>query len=111
MLESLELEDFKGFHRAKAEFGPLSLIVGTNASGKSNVREALRVLHGVGLGYPMAEVLGEKYGPGGILQWRGIRGGAKEAGYEGASVFTIAAGLRPPDDSDFKNQKFEYRIT
>jgi predicted ATPase len=110
MLESLDLEDFKSFHRATARFGPLSLVVGTNASGKSNVREALRVLHGIGLGYPIAEVLGEKYGPGGILQWRGIRGGAKEAGYEGAGVFAITAGLRPPDDSSFKNQKLEYRI-
>lgn len=110
MLEFIELEDFKSFHRAKAKFGHLSLIVGTNASGKSNVREALRVLHGIGLGYPIAEVLGEKYGPGGILQWRGIRGGVKEAAFEGAKEFEIGASLRPPDDSDFKNQQFEYRI-
>jgi predicted ATPase len=34
-------------------------MVGANASGKSNVRDALRVLHGVGLGYPLAEILGE----------------------------------------------------
>lgn len=110
MLESLELEDFKSFRRAKADLGPLSLIVGTNASGKSNLRDALRVLHGIGLGYTLAEVLGEKYGPGGILQWRGIRGGSKGAGYLGTTRFAIAASLRPPEDSSFKNQKLTYRI-
>jgi len=46
----------------------LTLVVGTNASGKSNLRDALRFLHGIGLGYPPAEILGEKYGPDGLLQ-------------------------------------------
>lgn len=110
MLESLELENFKSFRHAKADFGKLSLIVGTNASGKSNLREALRLLHGIGLGYPIAEILGEKYGQGGILQWRGVRGGAKEAAFEGGGSFAIAAKLRAPDESSHRGQLFTYRI-
>lgn len=89
MLDQLNLHHFKSFGSAEIEFGQLTLIVGTNASGKSNLRDALRVLHGIGLGYPLAEILGEKYGPGGILTWRGIRGGAREAAQFGHARFRI----------------------
>jgi len=77
MLTSIELDGFKSFATATLDFGPLTLIVGANASGKSNVRDAMRLLHGVGLGYSLPEILGGKYGPGG-LQWRGVRGGQGE---------------------------------
>lgn len=110
MLNSIELVNFKSFRRAEAKLGALSLIVGTNASGKSNVREALRVLHGVGLGYAIADVLGEKYGPGGILQWRGIRGGAHEASYNAGGRFALGVELYGAEDSDQRGQYFRYRI-
>lgn len=93
MIASLSLSNFKSFQAASAGLGWLTVVVGTNASGKSNLREALRVLHGIGRGYTLAEVLGEKYGPGGAQQWRGIRGGARGAGYLGAAVFSIEATL------------------
>jgi predicted ATPase len=89
VLKRLILRDFKSFRSAEIPLGPLTLLVGANASGKSNIRDALRVLHGVGLGYTVAEILGEKYGPGGILQWRGIRGGAREVSFEGAGAFGV----------------------
>ncbi|MBK7761577.1 MAG: ATP-binding protein [Deltaproteobacteria bacterium] len=65
------------------DLGPFTLIVGANATGKSNIRDALRVLHGVGLGYTWAEILGGRYGAGGLLQWRPIRGGVAEAATHG----------------------------
>ncbi|OIP43839.1 MAG: ATPase [Deltaproteobacteria bacterium CG2_30_63_29] len=104
MLRSIVLHNFKSFHNGNALLGPLSLIVGTNASGKSNLREALRVLHGVGLGYSLADILGEKYGPGGVLQWRGIRGGAMEASYERCGRFAIGVILRTPSRRSFYYQ-------
>ncbi len=110
MIESLTLENFKSFKRAQAPFGPLTLIVGTNASGKSNIREALRFLHGIGLGYSLADVLGVKYGPGGTEVWRGIRGGATEVAYRGARVFSVAATVRAPEESSHRDQLFTYRI-
>lgn len=105
MLESLHLKHFKSFESAKLDIGRLTLIVGTNASGKSNIRDALRVLHGVGLGYPLAEILGEKYGPGGVLTWRGIRGGAREAATLGHSQFLVACTISVGLES------FHYRLT
>lgn len=93
MLKRLSLRNFKSFRSAEIPLGPLTLIVGANASGKSNIRDALRVLHGIGLGYPLAEILGEKYGPGGILQWRGIRGGAREVAFQDEGSFQLKVKL------------------
>lgn len=91
MLTKLRLINFKGFKDAELTLGPLTLLVGTNASGKSNIRDALRFLHGIALGYNIAEIIGEKYGEGGILQWSGIRGGTRELTFQGAETFTLEA--------------------
>jgi predicted ATPase len=95
MIQELRLTNFKSFGELpssknsdppllrslfseKIRFGNLSFIIGTNASGKSNIRDALRFVHGISRGYTIAEIIGEKYVEGGVLQWRGIRGGVKE---------------------------------
>ena len=91
MLKELHLQNFKGFADATLSLGPLTTLVGTNASGKSNVRDALRFLHGVARGYSLADIIGEKWGEGGVLQWRGIRGGSAEAAYLGRSSFALEA--------------------
>jgi predicted ATPase len=91
VLKKLVLKNFKNFKEAEIQLGPLSVLVGTNASGKSNIRDALRFLHGIGLGYSLADIFGEKYGPGGVLQWNGIRGGIREITYMGSPTFTLEA--------------------
>ncbi|MEZ4473316.1 MAG: AAA family ATPase [bacterium] len=90
-IDRLMLHDFKSFRAAELNLGSVTLLVGANASGKSNVRDAFRFLHGVGLGYSLAEVIGEKYGPGGLLVWQGIRGGGREIARFGASGFSLKA--------------------
>jgi AAA15 family ATPase/GTPase len=82
MLTKLTLERFKNFEKAELVLGPLSVLIGTNASGKSNIRDAFRFLHGISRrGYTLADVMGEKYIEGGVIQWRGIRGGPREITY------------------------------
>lgn len=75
------------------KFGGLTLIIGTNASGKSNIRDGLRFIHGISRGYTLAEIIGEKYVEGGVLQWKGIRGGVREtvtrSGNRANTCFTI----------------------
>ncbi|MUG98777.1 AAA family ATPase [Scytonema sp. UIC 10036] len=61
MLTKLQLERFKNFQDSELILGPLTLLVGTNASGKSNIRDAFRFLHGISRGYNLAEIMGEKY--------------------------------------------------
>lgn len=99
MLTKLRLKGFKNFRDATLALGPLTLLVGTNAAGKSNIRDAFRFLHGIARGYTLAEIIGEKWGEGGILQWRGIRGGTREATFEGASTLRLEVSFR-----------FQYRI-
>ena len=65
MLASLRLRNFKNFKDETLRMGPFTVLVGANASGKSNVRDALRFLHGVGRAYRLADIIGGKYGAGG----------------------------------------------
>ena len=78
MITSLRLVDFKNFVEETLRVGPFTVIVGANASGKSNVRDAFRFLHGIGRGYTLAEIIGGKYGAGGQVEWAPIRGAASE---------------------------------
>lgn len=96
MLRTLTLTHFKNFESATLSLGPLTLLVGANASGKSNLRDAFRFLHGISRGYTLAEILGEKWGEGGVLHWEGIRGGLKETAFHGRDSFQIEARVDLP---------------
>ena len=89
MITKLSLERFKNFEKAEITLGPLTVLIGANATGKSNLREAFRFLHGIGQGYTFAEILSGKYGPGGGLVWKGIRGGPREVAYRQAETFVL----------------------
>ena len=78
MITSLRLVNFKNFADETLRVGPFTVIVGANASGKSNIRDAFRFLHGIGRGYTVAEILGGKHGDGGYVEWTGIRGAPTE---------------------------------
>ena len=78
MITSIRLVNFKNFADETLRVGPFTVIVGANASGKSNIRDAFRFLHGVARGYTLAEILGGKHGVGGQLEWEAIRGAPNE---------------------------------
>ena len=78
MITSIRLVNFKNFADETLRVGPFTIIVGANASGKSNVRDAFRFLHGIGRGYTLAEIIGGKYGQGGQREWEPIRGATNE---------------------------------
>ena len=56
MIKSIRLVNFKNFADETLRVGPFTVIVGANASGKSNIRDAFRFLHGIGRGYSLAEM-------------------------------------------------------
>jgi len=91
---SLRLRDFKNFRDETLRMGPFTMLVGTNASGKSNVRDAFRFLHGIGRGYDLADVIGGRYGAGGQVEWAPIRGGVDEIVRFGRDEFRLEVGLR-----------------
>lgn len=74
MITSLRLKDFKNFANETLRVGKFTLIVGANASGKSNILDAFRFLHGVGRGYSLAQIAGGKDEAG----WKPIRGATNE---------------------------------
>ena len=96
MFRRLCLQRFKNFQDAVLELGPFSVLVGANASGKSNIRDAFRFLHGIARDYTLAEILGEKWVEGGVLQWRGIRGGTREVCLAGNKTFRLGVELDEP---------------
>ena len=89
MFQQLRLQRFKNFRDVQLHLGNLTLLVGANASGKSNLRDAFRFLHGISRGYSLAEIIGEKWIEGGSQVWKGIRGGIRESTYRGASTFSL----------------------
>lgn len=93
MIQKLTLERFKNFEKAELVLGSFTTLIGSNATGKSNLRDAFRFLHGIGRGYTLAEILGEKYSEGGYLEWRGLRGGTREITYLGSSSFKVTVQL------------------
>ena len=48
MIESLILENFLSFEKAIINFGKVTVLVGPNASGKSNIIKALALLACIG---------------------------------------------------------------
>jgi hypothetical protein len=99
MLTKLRVEQFKNFKQAELALGPLTLLVGANASGKSNLRDAFRFLHGIGRGYTLADIIDEKYG-----RWRdalisrgGGRGGrSAPSAIQKKSILPVCWATRPP---------------
>ena len=93
MINGLRLVNFKNFADVTLHMGPFTVIVGANASGKSNLRDAFRFLHGIGRGYALPDVIGGRYGAGGQVEWEQIRGTAGEIVRFGKSWFALSCRM------------------
>ena len=56
MLASFTLKDFKSFREARLPLGPLTVLIGANAAGKSNAIEALRLLSWLAQGQKLSAI-------------------------------------------------------
>ncbi len=110
MFTSLGLERFKNFKDAELKLGPFNVLIGANASGKSNIRDAFRFLHGIARGYSLADIIGEKYGEGGERVWSGIRGGIREIVLAGDRSFTLTATFPLQSHALQRTVEAHYRI-
>ncbi|OJH41838.1 AAA family ATPase [Cystobacter ferrugineus] len=88
MLKRLRLKDFKSFVDEDVPLAPLTLLLGANASGKSNFLDALQFLHANSFNLDLEQILNgeQRVSPD---AWRGLRGGAPEAARLGTSRFTL----------------------
>jgi predicted ATPase len=99
MFKSLRLERFKNFEDAELTLGPFTVLIGANASGKSNIRDAFRFLHGIARGYNLTEIIGEKFSEGGERVWSGVRGGAGAIVFSGQGSFSLSCETEFKGDS------------
>jgi predicted ATPase len=90
VLSSLRLEDFKSFANETVPLARLTVFVGANGSGKSNVLDAIRFLQGVALDLTIADVLRGRV-EGGREIWPPIRGGVAETCRYGRTQMEIGS--------------------
>ena len=102
MIERIVIENFKSLRKVDLSLGHMNLLIGTNASGKSNFLEALRVLEGIGNGFTISEILNGKPRTSTSDAWEGIRGGSAHAcfaradGEEEVTITTYGTFGTPP---------------
>jgi predicted ATPase len=91
-LVAIQLDNWKSFGsvstRNVINLAPLTILVGPNASGKSNALDALRFLQGAAFGHSFGDVLRGR-SEGGREIWPGIRGGVVEASRSGQHDFAL----------------------
>lgn len=83
MLKKLKIENFKSLKSVQLEFGQLNIVIGANASGKSNLFDALRFLQGVGNGFSLGEIIDGKPKSSTAAVWDAIRGGSSQLAFAG----------------------------
>lgn len=92
MLKQLILENWKSFRYAELPLDPLTVLIGTNASGKSNVVEALEFLQRIARGENIeAALAGDK-------TLTSIRGGLEWAAFKPETQFTLNALVQGEDE-------------
>ncbi|MBW4428286.1 MAG: AAA family ATPase [Nostoc desertorum CM1-VF14] len=92
MLKQLILENWKSFRYAELPLDPLTILIGTNASGKSNVVEALEFLQRIVKGREIEDVLS------GYSTLPSIRGGVEWAALKPETQFTLKSLIQGHDD-------------
>ena len=105
MITSIRLVNFKNFADETLRVGPFTVIVGANASGKSNIRDAFRFLCGIGTGFTLAEIIGGKS----RSDWEPIRGAANEIIRFGQERFSIEVEMKLDYERE-RSEKAHYMI-
>lgn len=100
MIKEIHFKNWKSFRDAKLMIDPLTVLIGTNASGKSNALDGLRFLNRIAAGMDLSSALV------GDTSRNGIRGGAEWASLKPNTEFTLEV-LFGVDE----NMEYLYSIT
>ena len=90
MIERIQIGNFKSFKKIDLHLSNLNVFIGTNASGKSNFFDALRVIQGIGNGFTINEIFESKPKSATSEVWDGIRGGPAQACFSGSNTHEIS---------------------
>jgi len=99
MITELQLENWKSYEKATLHIDPLSVLVGTNASGKSNALDALLLLNRLSSGAMLTSAL---KGEGAQSP---VRGGIEWAARQPGTLFALGIVCRADELTDY-----EYRL-
>ena len=102
MLSSFSITNFKSYRQATLKLAPLTVLIGANAAGKSNVVEALRLLSWIAAGNRLASIrlaLQEKE--------HAIRGNLSDLGFRPERAFSLACRT---DASDWNNYTIRLEV-
>ena len=101
MLKELRLDHWKSFEQATLYIDPLTIIIGANASGKSNTLDALLFLQRVASGIGIFQAIN------GDINLPPIRGGMEWVCRKPAKSFTLELIL----SSDSESQDYRYELS
>ena len=102
MLSSFSITNFKSYRQATLKLAPLTVLIGANAAGKSNVVEGLRLLSWIAAGNRLASIRH-------ALQERehAIRGNVSDLGFRPERAFSLACRT---DASDWDNYSIKLEV-
>ncbi|MFO0755394.1 MAG: ATP-binding protein [Byssovorax sp.] len=100
-LKHIRFLDWKSFHDATLYLDPLTVLIGANASGKSNALDGLQFLNRTALGKELGVALG------GDPTLSPLRGGVEWASIQGTSRFTLEVSIRAEEP----RTEYVYAIT
>jgi predicted ATPase len=89
MITAFHLENFKSYRKASLPLAPLTLLIGANASGKSNVLEALQILSKMAQGQYLQDVFKSLQNAG------AIRGTVDDLTYSESTEFSLGCTSSP----------------
>ena len=84
MLSCITLKNFKSYRDARLKLGPLTLLIGANASGKSNALEGLRLLSWLAQGQKLTSIQYQVQDSDAVL-----RGRVEDIGRLGSDQFSL----------------------
>ena len=84
MLSTFTFSNFKSFREVRLPLGPLTVLIGANAAGKSNAIEALRLLSWLAQGQKLSSIQYAVNSPD-----RVVRGRIDDLCYRGQSQFGL----------------------
>jgi len=88
-IQELRAINFKSFHEAELRLSPLTMLIGANASGKSNLVESIRLLRWLARGGRLDEVAR-------ALEYRelAVRGSLADLTWDGRPFFDLGCSVR-----------------
>lgn len=97
MITSITLENFKSYQKANIPLASMTFLIGANASGKSNLLEAIRLLSWLAKGSRLDDIERTIQSGDPI-----VRGQAKDLFYEIGKSFVLGVNISPQFDLEIK---------